>query len=94
MPYLSNHVTCKIVINELTELHKTYPAIATKIETMWGIDSGHYYMLSILNKNRKRRAGFPLDAYTHIMRLFLIHLSEYGDFGQPAHLCDVNMSLA
>ena len=92
MHHMSNEI-CIRLINELSSLHKTYPLVSARIEAKWGTVVGHRYLRSLLVKDRDSRVGFPLDVYTQIMKLFLIHQAKYGNFNEPLEVSNTNLKI-
>jgi len=83
--------TTAILIKQLYKLQKLFPIVAARIETRWGILAGHLYLQELLIKHRPNRHGFPEYIFQLIMCIYLLHVSEFGDFGIPLILTMANV---
>lgn len=82
-----------VVISELCNIHKMFPRIATNIELLWGSEEGHNYLISLLNKNREIRIGFPRIIFASLINLYATHIEYKGDYNNPLLLTRANIKL-
>jgi hypothetical protein len=60
------------------KLEQAYPRILNNILVFWGTKEMPDYFTQLMVTDREGRAGFPPEVATEIMRLSLIHASQYG----------------
>ena len=85
--------TRKILIKELVTLFRCHPHIATKLEVNWEQEDGHSYIKNLLVKDREMRSGFDEPIYQSIIRAYILHSDEFGDFNTPLILTRPNVNL-
>jgi hypothetical protein len=85
--------TRKILIKELATLFRHHPHIATKLEVNWGKEEGHRYIKNLLIKDREIRSGFDDITYQSLIRAYILHSTEYGNFNTPVTLDRPNVDL-
>lgn len=87
---IMNRKHYKTLLEILSEIHIKFPHVAVKLECCWGRKRCHEYLCHLLSKE-KTRLGFPIETYELLNRLYLLHLQEYGDFGDPLVLFEPNV---
>jgi len=84
---------CIAVLDELKKLYVHWPKISTHIESNWGSARGHEYLKSLLIKDREYRGGFQIDDFLIIMKLYLLHEKNYGNFDSPLIVTNTNLTV-
>jgi len=79
-----------LLLECLDEIYKNYKHVAIKIESYWGTEICHEYLLYLLIKDRDRE-GFTFGTYMMLMALYVIHSEQFSDFDKPLQLSEMNI---
>lgn len=85
-----------LLLHYLDTLYKKYKHVSIKIESYWGTELCHTYLRYLLIKENDReieRIGFDFAEFQIIMSLYIIHVKQFGNFGNPVLLDDINLNV-
>lgn len=81
---------CRCFVKELNSLYKICPSVAVKIETSLGLLHCHKYLKNLILQDRK--AEFSNEVYCQILKLYQLHVEEFGDFSSPIQIINNNIT--
>jgi hypothetical protein len=84
---------CGYVLEQLDSLVPEYTHLASTIEAHWGTSRCNDIFHQLMASDRTDRKELPMGVYTTLLTLFVVHVGEYGTYGNPMVFEHLNVDL-